>query len=159
MSERVYLSRAKHEEFTLKLDRLKKVDFPENRIEMKAAMQGGGGMHDNAAYEHAAQREKILLQQIAELENLLTNSRIIEENDIDTSSVRIGTKVRLVDLDKKEEIYWIIGGAYDTDVDKNIISYQAPVANGLLGKSIGDTVEIKVPKGILHLRILSIERK
>lgn len=158
MRDKIYMSRAKFNEFTEKLDRLRKVEFPAIRDDMKLARESGGGTHDNAPYEHAALQEKVLMRQISELEELLAVVDIVDGSEIDPSVVCIGTQVRVLDLDDSTESVLVIVGAYETDSASNRISYLAPIAKGLIGKKVDDTAEICVPKGVVRLRILSIEK-
>ncbi len=158
MADTIYISRTKFNELTEKLNHLKKVEFPVNRDAMRIAIETGGGMHDNAAYEHAAHQEKILLIQISELEQLLLKAKIINDNEIDISAVRIGMQVRVMNLDNSEETVFVVVGAYGMDPESNRISYLAPIAKGLIGKKTGEIAEIQIPKGRLRLKILSIEK-
>ncbi|MFH1287979.1 MAG: GreA/GreB family elongation factor [bacterium] len=160
MDNKILMSREKYNELVFKLNHLRKSEFVANREEMKIAIERGGGMHDNAGYEHAAQYEKIILKKIQELESILSKVKIIENYRIDTNSVNIGTEVKVLNLENSEEIKYTIVGAYGTDLDSknNYISYLAPLANGLLGKWVGEIAEIKVPSGVLRFKILDIQK-
>ncbi|MBA7631121.1 Transcription elongation factor GreA [subsurface metagenome] len=158
MKNTVYMSRKKFNEEAKKLKDLKTIKFPKNREAMRIAIETGGGMHDNASYEHAAMKERVLLIQISELEQLLSKVKIIDNANIDTSAVNIGTQVKVRDLDSNEETQYVIASAYGADSDSNTVSYLAPLAKGLIGKKVEEIVEIQIPKGKIRLKILSIKK-
>lgn len=154
---KILISQQKYTELSKKLEFHREVEFKKNRKTMSEAVDQGGGMHDNASYEHAASNEKVILSKIAELENILTNAQIIHNHEINTDVVGLGTKIKVLDIETDEEKEFIIVGAYETDTNKNYISYLAPLAQGLIGKKIDETAEIKLPKGIVRYEIISIE--
>jgi len=158
MANAVYLSRTKFNDLSQKLNNLKTIEFPKSRESMRVAIETGGGMHDNASYEHAAMQERVLLTQISELEQLLSKVKIIDDSDIDTTAVHIGTRVSVKNLDSNKERHYVITGAYEAGSDSNTVSYLAPLAKGLIGKKVGEIAEIQIPKGRLRLKILAIEK-
>lgn len=154
----VYLTRSKYEELSAKLNELRTVEFPRNREVMRAAIESGGGMHDNASYEHAAEHERLLAAQISDLEKTLASAQIIDESTVDVSAVRVGTEVIAVNLDTGKEARYTITGAYETDFSGDCVSYLSPIGEGLLGRRVGDVVVVPIPKGGLRLKIVTIGR-
>ena len=153
----ILISQQKYNELSKKLGFHREVEFKANRKTMSEAVDQGGGMHDNASYEHAASNEKVILSKISELENILANAQIIQAREINTDVVGLGTQIKVLDIETDEEKEFIIVGAYETDPNKNYISYLAPLAKGLIGKKLDEVAEIKLPKGIVRYEIISIE--
>ncbi|GFR35628.1 hypothetical protein TCEA9_14400 [Thermobrachium celere] len=95
---------------------------------------------------------------IATLENMLKNAKVIDEEDIKTDVVSIGCIVRVRDLDYGDEMEFTIVGSAEADFKKMKISNEAPIGKGLMGKKVGDKVEIQVPDGTITYEILEIKR-
>lgn len=155
---RVLIRQQKYNELSKKLEFHREVEFKANRKTMSEAVDQGGGMHDNASYENAASNEKVILSKISELENILANAQIIHDHEINTDVVGLGTQIKVLDIETDEEKEFIIVGAYETDPNKNYISYLAPLAQGFIGKKVDEIAEIKLPIRIVRYEIISIER-
>ncbi|MEE8292239.1 MAG: GreA/GreB family elongation factor, partial [Candidatus Tectomicrobia bacterium] len=84
--------------------------------------------------------------------------RFIEDLPISCESVSIGTKVRCLDIETRQEIVYTILGSADTSPQHNIISFEAPLGRGLIGKELDEEVSIPIPAGERRLRILDIQR-
>lgn len=158
MGDKIYMSQTKFDELSKKLIYMREVEFKTNRKTMSEAIDQGGGMHDNAGYEHAAAQESIILSKISELENILSNVQIIKNLEINTSAVSLGTKVKLLDIETDEVKDFVIVGAYETDLDKDHISYLTPIAKALIGKKVHEIAEIQLPKGNVNYEVLNIEK-
>ena len=117
-----------------------------------------GDLSENAEYHASRERLEILQRRIYELEEQLRAPRFIEELPISCERVSIGTKVVCLDLRTRKEVVYTILGQADAVPEKNIISYQSPMARGLIGKVLDDEVAITIPAGQRHLRILDILR-
>ena len=87
---------------------------------------------------------------------MLKNARVIDEDDVSTEKVSIGSKVRLRDLDTKEESEFTIVGSTEANPAESKISNESPIGNALIGRKKGETVEVAVPDGILRFKILKI---
>ncbi|HHE54528.1 MAG TPA: transcription elongation factor GreA, partial [Caldithrix abyssi] len=94
---------------------------------------------------------------VQELESKLSRAQVISEDEVGTDSVSILNTVKLLDLKKNREISYTLVSAEEADFRQNKISVISPVGKALLGKKVGDEVEIQVPAGILKYKILSIE--
>lgn len=158
MGDKIYMSQTKFDELSKKLIYMREVEFKTNRKTMSEAIDQGGGMHDNAGYEYAAAQESIILSKISELENILSNVQIIKNLEINTSAVSLGTKVKLLDIETDEVKDFVIVGAYETDLDKDHISYLTPIAKALIGKKVHEIAEIQLPKGNVNYEVLNIEK-
>lgn len=142
-----------HEE----LDHLRNVERPAISRQIQEA-RDKGDLSENAEYDAAKEAQGMLEMKIAKLEETLAMSRPIDETKIDTSKVQILSKVRLLNLKNKTEMEYTIVSESEADLKERKISISTPIAKGLLGKKVGDTVEIKVPSGVVNFEILNISR-
>jgi len=153
----VYLTREGYEKLREDLEYLKKVKRREISESLKEAT-AMGDLSENAEYTAAKEAQSLNEKKIAELEDKLSCVRIIENENIAADEVRIGANVRLKDLDSGEELEYTIVSEVEADYDKGKISIASPVGKNLLGHRERDTVEIKIPAGILKYTILKISR-
>jgi transcription elongation factor GreA len=131
--------------------------IPANSKEIAIA-RSYGDLRENHEYKAAKEMQKILMRRKAELEAQIVRARGSDFTNPRTDVVSIGTQVRVTDLDSKASEQYIILGAWDSDPDKNVISYLAPVAQGLLNKKVGDEAELDTEGGKRRCRIESIEQ-
>jgi transcription elongation factor GreA len=124
----------------------------------KQAAAAEGDLSENAEYHAMSERLTMLQRRIYELEEQLRSPRFIEELPISCTRVSIGTKVRCLDLDTREEVCYTILGPADAVPEHNVISFQSPMGRGLINKELDDEVAITVPAGTRSLRILDIQR-
>jgi transcription elongation factor GreA len=117
-----------------------------------------GDLSENAEWEAAIQKKDIMGNEVKNMRQRLSNVQIIDDLTIDTSKVMLGTKVTLYDLDKDEEVFYQILSSDDTSFYNNSISFQSPIARGLIGKHEDDEVKIKVPAGMKNFEVVKIER-
>ncbi len=117
-----------------------------------------GDFSENAELDAAREKQQLLTLEVNNLREKLSNAQIIDDLPIDGSRVAIGTSVSLRDLDSGEEILWTILGEMETNVERRVISYSAPLARGLMGKEEGDEVSVQVPSGRRSFEILKVER-
>jgi transcription elongation factor GreA len=112
-----------------------------------------GDLSENFEY-HAAKREQGKLEgKIDRLKLQLANARIIEASQLNTDAVQLLSKVELTDLTHDRKMTYTIVSQSEADFKQNKISIKTPIAKGLLKKKVGDVAEIKVPAGVLRLRI------
>lgn len=117
-----------------------------------------GDISENSEYDEAKNEQAYVEARIAQLEAMLKNARVIDEEDVSTDVVTIGSKVTLLDLDSKEEVVYTIVGSTEADPTSLKISNESPVGSALLQKKKGDVVEVKVPDGVLKFKIQKIEK-
>ncbi len=157
MSNIVYLSPEGLEKLKKELEYLKFTEMPAitKRI---AEARDKGDLSENAEY-HAAKEEQVRVNnKIQELQMTLANARILDDKNLDISKVLIFSTVKIKNLKfNKEETYTLVS-ANEADFKQGKISVESPIGKGLLGKSVGDIVEIDVPAGKLKLEILEITR-
>ncbi len=139
------------------LDYLKTVKRREIAAKIKIAI-GFGDITENSEYEEAKNEQAFVEGRIATLEKMLRNAKVIDDSDIATDMVGIGTKVRVQDVDLGDEIEYTIVGSAEADPTNYKISNESPVGKSLLGKSVDDIVEIDVPAGVIRYKILEISK-
>ncbi|PID92479.1 MAG: transcription elongation factor GreA [Bacteroidetes bacterium] len=115
-----------------------------------------GDLSENAEYDAAKEAQGLLEMRIAKLEDMVASARIIDESKIDTSSVQILNKVKIKNLKNNKIDEYTLVSESESDVKKKKISVATPIAKGLLGKQVGDVVEIKVPSGLMSFEIMEI---
>ncbi|HHU69439.1 MAG TPA: transcription elongation factor GreA [Thermoanaerobacterales bacterium] len=139
------------------LDYLKTVKRREIAAKIKIAI-GFGDITENSEYEEAKNEQAFVEGRIATLEKMLRNAKVIDDSDIATDMVGIGTKVRVQDVDLGDEIEYTIVGSAEADPTNYKISNESPVGKSLLGKHVDDIVEIDVPAGVIRYKILEISK-
>ena len=115
-----------------------------------------GDLSENAEYDAAKEAQGMLEMKIARLEDMVAKARIIDESKIDTSRVQILNKVKIKNTSSNALIEYTLVSENETDVKSGKISVATPIAKGLLGKKVGDIVDIKVPSGVMSFEILEI---
>jgi transcription elongation factor GreA len=117
-----------------------------------------GDLRENSEYEAAKHALSFNEIRIRELEQKVASAQIINYNARQNGRIFIGTRVKLRDLEDEEDIVYQLTGSEEADPAKGKISVNSPVAKALLGHSIGDSVEIEVPRGTLKYKVLAIDR-
>ena len=153
----IFLTQEGYEKLKEDLDRLKTVKRREIAKQLEKA-RALGDLSENAEYDAAKEAQAQLEKRIFELEDKLGRARIIDNEAIPDDKVYIGAKVKMRDEDTDEELEYHIVAPPEADYARSKISIESPIGKSLLGKSVDDVVEIKVPAGILKYRILSITR-
>jgi transcription elongation factor GreA len=117
-----------------------------------------GDLSENAEYDAAKEAQGMLEMRISKLETVVSNARIIDESQLDTSKVLIHSKVKIKNqLNGMEMIYSLVAES-EADLKSGKISVSSPIGKGLLGNSVGDIAEVKVPNGIMKFEIIEISR-
>lgn len=152
-----YYTRASHARLSAELQKLRSQDLIQlSRAKQAAAAEGD--LSENAEYHATREKLDMVNRRIHDLEELLRSPSFIEELPISATSVSIGTKVTCLDLDTEKEVAYTILGPADTQPEQNIISFQSPLARGLIGKKADDEVTITIPAGQRNFIILEIQR-
>lgn len=139
------------------LDELKTVKRREVAERIKQAL-AFGDISENSEYDQAKNEQAQLEDRIAKLEMILRNARLIDDEDITTDVVSIGSKVVVKDLEYDEEMAYTIVGSAEADPYEGKISNESPVGSALLGKKQEEIVEVHVPDGLIKYQILNITR-
>ena len=115
-----------------------------------------GDLSENSEYDAAKNKEAEVEMRIRQIEEILKNVKIISDNDIDTSKVTLGCRVRIFDRTYNEEFIYKIMGEQECDPINDIISNTSPVGQALMNKKVNDVVVVDVPDGKLELEVLEI---
>jgi transcription elongation factor GreA len=116
-----------------------------------------GDISENAEYDASKDAQGMLEAKIAALQAQIASARIIDSSKIDTDTVQIMNKVTIRNKKNNSNMSYTIVSEHEADLKNGKISVNTPIAQGLLGKKIGDTVEIKVPSGMMSFEIINIE--
>jgi transcription elongation factor GreA len=117
-----------------------------------------GDLSENAEYDAAKEAQGLLELKIAKLQELIRNAKIIDESKLDSSKVLILSKVKIKNLKNGAMINYMLVPEKEANVREGKISVNSPIAKGLLGKKVGDKVEIQVPAGKMSFEIIDISR-
>ena len=117
-----------------------------------------GDISENSEYEDAKNEQAFIEGRIRELEEKLKHAEVIDEDNIDTTEVNVGTTVTLHDEEFDEKVEYKIVGQTESDPDEGKISNKSPIGKGLLGHSVGETITIEVPAGEVEYKILGIRK-
>lgn len=154
-SDRIPMSKEGYERKKAELDKMKHDDMP--RIaEQIAQARGYGDLSENAEFDAAVEAQGMLQAKINELQDTLGRAFIVDKKTMPTDQVVFGSKVRVLDLDVNEEEDFILVGPGDEDYDQNKILLTSPIGQSLVGKKVGDEVEVPIPRGKLKLKIVGI---
>ena len=137
------------------LDHLVSVERPAISVQIAEA-RDKGDLSENAEYAAAKEAQGLLEMKIARLENLVASARIIDESKIDTSQVQILNKVKIKNLKNGQLVEYTIVSESESDIKSGKIAVTTPIAKGLMGKKVGDVVEIRVPSGMMSFEIIDI---
>jgi transcription elongation factor GreA len=116
-----------------------------------------GDISENSEYDDAKNEQAMLEHRIMQLEERLTSARVIEDDEIATDAVSIGTKVRLRDIDANETIEYTIVGSAEANPAEHKLSNESPVGKAIMGRKKGETVEVTAPRGSLKFKIMDIK--
>ena len=117
-----------------------------------------GDLSENSEYDEAKNEQGKLYSRMAEIEEILSNYVVIEEHETDPNSVRLGSKVKVLDLEFEEEESYQVVGSQEADPMNGVISEDSPFGKALLGKNAGDEVTVDAPAGPVEYKILKVER-
>ena len=117
-----------------------------------------GDISENSEYDEAKNEQAQNEMRIMQLENMLKNATVIDEDEVDTAVVNLGTKVKILELDSKEEYEYQIVGSTEANPLLARISNESPVGSALMGRKVGETVEILTPGGKKRYKIVEINK-
>jgi len=137
------------------LERLTTVERPAISQQIAEA-RDKGDLSENAEYDAAKEAQGLLEMKIARMEDMLANARIIDESKIDTTKVQILNKVKIKNTKNNQLLEYMLVSENEADIKSGKISVATPIAKGLLGKKVGDVVDIKVPSGLMSFEIIEI---
>jgi len=137
------------------VEHLKSVERPAIS-RMIAEARDKGDLSENAEYDAAKEAQGMLELRISKLEDTIANSRIIDESKIDTDKVQILNKVKIKNLKTNAELVYMLVAESEANLKEGKLSVATPIAKALIGKKVGDVVEVNVPSGLMSFKILDI---
>ena len=152
MSDVIYVTKETLEHLKAELQRMKTVDRPAASKAIAEAREKGD-LKENAEYDAAKEAQGLLEARLKKMESDLANVRILDTTEIDTGKVSILTKVALTNLNTKKQVSYQIVSEKEADLKLGKISVTSPIGKSLLGKVVGDEVEVQVPAGVLKLKV------
>ena len=139
------------------LENLKVVKRKEVAGKIKEAREQGD-LSENAEYDAAKDEQRDIEARIEELEKILKNAEVVVEDDVDLDTINIGCTVDVYDKEFEEEIVFQLVGSTEANSLEGKISNESPVGKALIGASIGETVSVEMPSGVMEYKVLGIER-
>lgn len=157
MTKVVYLTEEGLKRLQTELEQLRSVERPAiSRLIAEA--RDKGDLSENAEYDAAKEAQGMLEMKIAKLEDTIANARIIDKSRIDTTRVQILNKVKIKNLATKAIVEYMLVAETEANLKEGKLSVGTPIAKALLGKEVGDVVEVQVPSGLMKFEIVEISR-
>ena len=139
------------------LENLKVVKRKEVAAKIKEAREQGD-LSDNAEYDAAKDEQRDIEARIEEIEKILKNAEVVVEDEVDFDKINIGCSVLVYDKEFDEEIQFKIVGSTEANSLQGKISNESPVGQALLGKKVGDEIQVETQAGVMEYKVLKIER-
>ena len=156
-NKEILLTEEGYKKMEAELEKLKTETRSEIAERIKVAL-GFGDLSENSEYDEAKNAQASNEIKIAELENKLRYAKIIDESEIDTKTVQVGNKVKVLDMEFDEEVEYTIVGSTEVDLSQNRISNESPIGSALLGAKKNQVVEAQTPGGVVKFKILAIKK-
>ena len=157
MEKKVLMTESGLKKYEQELEHLKSVTRKEISEKIKVALSFGD-LSENSEYDEAKNEQAITEARIAELEAMLKNVKIIDENDLSTDIIHVGSKIVVLDKELNEKVSYQIVGSNEANPLMDLISDESPVGKGLLGHKAGDVVEVETPGGLGTYEVLEISK-
>lgn len=150
-----YMSQEGYDKLVAQLREMETVQRPAASAAIAEA-RDKGDLSENAEYDAAKEHQAMLETKISQLKAIIGDAKIIDTSKLDTSTVQILSKVEMKNVKNNMKMTYTIVPETEANLKEGKISVQTPIAQGLLGKKVGEVAEIKIPQGIINLEILSI---
>lgn len=155
MSDYNYVSKDAFEHMKAELHKMKSVDRPAASRAIAEAREKGD-LKENAEYDAAKEAQGLLEAKIQQMEGVLSNVRILDAKDIDTSKVSLLSKVTITNLATKKSVTYQVVGEKEADLKAGKISVTSPIGKGIFGKQVGEVAEVVAPNGKMNFKVESI---
>lgn len=155
MAEVLYVTEDGLQKLKEELDKLR-IDERPRIARLIADARDKGDLNENAEYSAAKEEQGMLEMKIAKLEDLISRARVLDESKIDSKTVRILNKVKIKNKDNNSVMEYQLVPESEANFKQGKIAVSSPIAQGLIGRKVGEIVQIKVPSGIIHFEIISI---
>lgn len=150
-----YMTKDGYDKILAEINYLESVKRPEISAQIAEA-RDKGDLSENAEYDAAKEAQGIMEAKLAQLKALISNARLIDESRVKTDEVQILNKVKIKNTKNNAVMTYTLVSDSEADLKAGKIAISTPIAQGLLGKKVGDVVEIKIPHGTVQLEILNI---
>ncbi len=157
MSEKKYFTKEGLDKLKKEVEHMMAVERPAISQQIAEA-RDKGDLSENAEYDAAKEAQGLLEMKIAKLQEVIRNARIIDESKMDVSKVYILSTVKLLNKKTNTEMSYTLVPENEADLKAAKLSVSSPIAKALLGKQVGDEVEVQVPAGIIPFEVLEIKR-
>ncbi len=117
-----------------------------------------GDLSENAEYDAAKDEQRDIEARIEEIENILKNAEVVDEDDVDTKTISVGCKVKILDKEYDEELEFKLVGSTEASSLNGLISNESPLGSALIGKKVGNVVTVETQDGVAKYKVLAIER-
>ena len=150
-----YMTKAGYDKLVAEISELETIQRPEISRQIAEA-RDKGDLSENAEYDAAKEAQGLLEAKISQLKATLANTRINDESRLGTEAVQILNQVRIRNTKTKAELVYTLVSDSEANLKEKKISVNTPIAKGLMGRKVGDVVEVQTPGGLLSLEILEI---
>lgn len=137
------------------LEELKTIKRKEVAEKIKVALSFGD-LSENSEYDEAKNEQAMVEARIVQIEAMLKNVKVLDDDELNTETVSVGSKIKIKDLEYDEVLEYHLVGSTEADPTKGKISDESPVGKALIGHQVGETVEAEAPAGVLRFEILEI---
>ncbi len=150
-----YMTQEGYKKLLEELNQLENVQRPAISRQIAEA-RDKGDLSENAEYDAAKEAQGMLEMKIAKLKESVANARFLDEKNLNTNTVQILNKVKIKNTNNEQTMTYMIVSESEANLKAGKLSINTPIAQGLLGKKVGDFVEVKVPSGIIRFEIIEI---
>jgi len=155
MSDKIYLTEEGLQKLKEELDHLRSVERPGISMQIAEA-RDKGDLSENAEYAAAKEAQGLLEMKIAQLEDKIAKSRVIDESRIDTSTVQVLNRIKIKNRGTNKVMEYQLVPESEANLKEGKLAVNSPIARGLLGKVVGDVVEVSVPSGTVSFEVIDI---
>ncbi len=156
--DKIPMTQEGHAALQEELRNLKQVERPAI-VKAIAAAREHGDLSENAEYHAARERQSFIEGRIGELEDATKRAEVIDTSKLRGSTVRFGATVKLADEETDEEISYQLVGEFEADIQARKISIQSPLGKALIGREVGDSVEVTTPNGVRYFEVVAVRFK
>jgi len=156
--DKIPMTQEGHAALQEELRNLKQVERPAI-VKAIAAAREHGDLSENAEYHAARERQSFIEGRIGELEDATKRAEVIDTSKLKGSTVRFGATVKLADEETDEEISYQLVGEFEADIQARKISIQSPLGKALIGREVGDSVEVTTPNGVRYFELVAVRFK
>lgn len=151
-----YLSKECYDALVAELNELITVELPKAKDELSEA-RAKGDLSENFEYHAAKRALRRLMGQIKFKTNVLQNAQVLDASKLKSDTVGLLRTIEILNIDRNSKVEYTIVNPHEANIREGKISIKSPIAEAILGKKVGDEVEVKVPAGVQHLRIENIK--